>query len=229
VPRLLIVEDEAHLANGLRFNFEAEGFEVETAETGERALELLADRDFEAVVLDVMLPGIDGFEVARSLRAQGNFVPTLMLTARGRAEDVVRGFESGADDYLPKPFDLKVLLARVRGLLRRGEWLVPPVPRNVLELNGRTIDFDSLEVRHEDKVVPLTRMEASLLRYLADREGRTVARKAILDEVWGVHEDTDTRAIDNFIVKLRRYLETDPAQPRHLLTVRGIGYRFVRG
>jgi DNA-binding response OmpR family regulator len=229
VPRLLIVEDEAHLANGLRFNFEAEGFEVETAETGERALELLADRDFEAVVLDVMLPGIDGFEVVRSLRAQGNFVPTLMLTARGRAEDVVRGFESGADDYLPKPFDLKVLLARVRGLLRRGEWLVPPVPRNVLELNGRTIDFDSLEVRHEDKVVPLTRMEASLLRYLADREGRTVARKAILDEVWGVHEDTDTRAIDNFIVKLRRYLETDPAQPRHLLTVRGIGYRFVRG
>ncbi len=229
MPRLLIVEDEAHLADGLRFNFEAEGFTVDTAETGEQALRLLAQGDYAAMVLDVMLPGIDGFEVARSLRAQGNFIPTLMLTARGRADDVVRGFEAGADDYLPKPFDLKVLIARVRGLLRRSEWLAPPAPRNVVELNGRTIDFDSLELRHEDRAVPLTRMEASLLRYLVDREGRTVPRKAILDEVWGVHEDTDTRAIDNFIVKLRRYLETDPSQPRHLLTVRGVGYRFVRG
>ena len=228
MPRLLIVEDEAHLADGLRFNFEAEGFVVETAETGEQALAMTAEKNFSAIVLDVMLPGIDGFEVARALRARGNFVPTLMLTARGRVEDVVRGFEAGADDYLPKPFDLKVLIARVRGLLRRSEWLAPPAPRPILELNGRTIDFDNFELRHEGRVIPLTRMEASLLRYLVEREGRTVSRKAILDEVWGVHEDTDTRAIDNFIVKLRRYLETDPSRPRHLLTVRGVGYRFDR-
>jgi two-component system alkaline phosphatase synthesis response regulator PhoP len=224
--RVLIVEDEAHLADGLRFNFEAEGFEVEVAESGEAAMAFFEQRTTDVLVLDVMLPGISGFEVARQLREQGNFVPTLMLTARGRPEDVLKGFESGADDYLPKPFDLAILLARVRGLLRRREWMSRR-PRNVFTFRGRSIDFDNLEIRTGDRRLTLTRMEANLLRYLIEREGRIVPRKELLEEVWGVHEDTDTRAIDNFIVRLRRYLEDSASEPQHLLTVRGVGYRFV--
>lgn len=223
--RVLIVEDEAHIADGLRFNFEAEGFEVEVAETGEDALAFLEDRSADVLVLDVMLPGISGFDVARQLRAKGNFVPTLMLTARGRPEDVLKGFEAGADDYLPKPFDLSILLARVRGLLRRREWM-SQAPRNTFTFQNRTIDFDNLEIRSQDQRLPLTRMEAGFLKYLIEREGRTVSRKELLEEVWGVHEDTDTRAIDNFVVRLRRYLEESAGEPRHLLTVRGVGYRF---
>lgn len=224
--RVLIVEDEAHLADGLRFNFEAEGFEVEVAETGEAAMAFFEQRTTDVLVLDVMLPGISGFDVARQLREKGNFVPTLMLTARGRPEDVLKGFESGADDYLPKPFDLTILLARVRGLLRRREWM-SQAPRNVFAFRGRTIDFDNLEIRTGVQSLTLTRMEANLLRYLIEREGRTVPRKELLEEVWGVHEDTDTRAIDNFVVRLRRYLEDSASDPQHLLTVRGVGYRFV--
>lgn len=224
--RVLIVEDEAHLADGLRFNFEAEGFDVEVAESGEAAMEFFAQHTTDVLVLDVMLPGMSGFDVARQLRAQGNFVPTLMLTARGRPEDVLKGFESGADDYLAKPFDLSILLARVRGLLRRREWM-SRAPRSVFAFRGRTIDFDALEIRKGDQRLTLTRMEASLLKYLVEREGRTVTRKELLEEVWGVHEDTDTRAIDNFIVRLRRYLEDSASDPQHLLTVRGVGYRFV--
>lgn len=224
--RVLIVEDEAHLADGLRFNFEAEGFEVEVAESGEAAIEFFEQRTTDVLVLDVMLPGISGFEVARRLREKGNFVPTLMLTARGRPEDVLKGFESGADDYLPKPFDLSILMARVRGLLRRREWM-SRAPRSVFAFRGRTIDFDNLEIRTGGQRLALTRMEASLLKYLIEREGRTVPRKELLEEVWGVHEDTDTRAIDNFIVRLRRYLEDSASDPQHLLTVRGVGYRFV--
>jgi DNA-binding response OmpR family regulator len=226
MSRILIVEDEAHLADGLRFNFEAEGFDVDTVESGEQALDSLSAGGYDVLVLDIMLPGIDGFEVAHRLRSRGDFIPTLMLTARGRPEDVLKGFEAGADDYLPKPFDLSILLARVRGLLRRREWLAAS-PRKELVVNGRTIDLESLEIREGDRAEQLTRMEGALLKYLIERDGRTVSRKAILDEVWGVHEDTDTRAIDNFIVRLRRYLETDPSQPQHLLTVRGIGYRFL--
>jgi DNA-binding response OmpR family regulator len=224
--RVLIVEDEAHLADGLRFNFEAEGFDVEVAETGEAAIAFFEGRTTDVLILDVMLPGISGFEVARRLRESGNFVPTLMLTARGRPEDVLKGFESGADDYLSKPFELSILLARVRGLLRRREWM-SQAPRNVYRLGVHTIDFDNLEIQTGDERITLTRMEANLLRYLIERVGRTVPRKELLEEVWGVHEDTDTRAIDNFVVRLRRYLEDSPSEPRHLLTVRGVGYRFV--
>jgi two-component system alkaline phosphatase synthesis response regulator PhoP len=240
---VLIVEDEQHLADGLRFNLEAEGYQVETVSDGESALSLLLEKgkDFEAVVLDVMLPDKNGFEVASQLRAAGNFVPVLMLTARGRAEDVLRGFESGADDYLPKPFELAVLLARLNALLRRREWfqkdrrheepkIMPDNDRRqeqTFEFDGRTIDFDSLELRTPHQTVNLTLMEADLLRYLIKHEGKVVSRKAMLEDVWGLREDTDTRAIDNFIVRLRKYIEDEPAQPKHLLTVRGVGYRLV--
>jgi len=241
LSRVLIVEDEAHLAKGLRFNLEAEGHSVEVAGDGESALDRLLghkqDRPaFDAVVLDVMLPGKDGFAVAAELRAAKNFVPVLMLTARGRPEDVLKGFASGADDYLPKPFELPILLARLQGLLRRREWLQAsqtspestsqPVPDS-FSFAGRTIDFSKLELRVNGNTIQLTLMEADLLRYLVRNRGSIISRKSILEEVWGLREDTDTRAIDNFIVRLRRYIEDDPAKPKHLLTVRGVGYRFL--
>jgi DNA-binding response OmpR family regulator len=232
--RVLIVEDEEHLAAGLRFNLEAEGYVVETVGDGEAALELLlGGAGFDVVVLDVMLPGKDGFEVAKELRASGQYVPVLMLTARGRPEDVLRGFEAGTDDYLPKPFELAILLARLHGLLRRREWHSRGQRRQtnaeteVYSFGGKTIDFGALELEARGRVVRLTLMEAELLRYLVRNAGRAVSRREILEDVWNLREDTDTRAIDNFIVRLRRYVEDDPSNPRHLLTVRGVGYRFV--
>jgi two-component system, OmpR family, alkaline phosphatase synthesis response regulator PhoP len=242
MSRVLIVEDEAHLAKGLQYNLEAEGHSVAVLGDGESALDLLLGKseggkgtDFDAVVLDVMLPGKDGFAVAAELRAAQQFVPVLMLTARGRPEDVLKGFASGADDYLPKPFELPILLARLQGLLRRREWMRQSQTAHSTDgagyesfsFDGRTIDFGKLELRVNGNTIQLTLMEAELLRHLIRKEGLVVSRKSILEEVWGLHEDTDTRAIDNFIVRLRRYIEDNPATPRHLLTVRGVGYRFV--
>ena len=234
---VLIVEDEKHIADGLRYNLNAEGYDVETAGTGEEALSLLVDsrRSFDVVVLDVMLPGIDGFSLASRLRSQGHFVPILMLTARGQAQDVLRGFEAGADDYLPKPFDLGVLIARINALLRRREWFRKDRSRvaqdgdrsKTFDFGGKTIDFEALELRSGSHTVNLTLMEADLLRYLINHEGKIVSRSAILEDVWGLREDTDTRAIDNFIVRLRKYIEEEPSRPRHLLTVRGVGYKFI--
>jgi DNA-binding response OmpR family regulator len=236
--KLLIVEDEQHLADGLRFNLEAENFEVEIAADGETALDILSagDHQFDAIILDVMLPEIDGFTVARTLRESENFTPILMLTARSRPEDVLRGFESGADDYLPKPFELQIFMARLNGLLRRREWLErerslqKPAREidNIYVVNGRTIDFENLELLNNDEVIHLTLMEVKLLRYLIENSEKPVSRKTILEEVWDLHEDTDTRAIDNFIVRLRRYLEDEPNNPKILQTVRGIGYKFVK-
>jgi DNA-binding response OmpR family regulator len=243
MSHVLIVEDEAHLAKGLQYNLEAEGHSVAVVGDGERALDLLLGKSaapaaFDAVVLDVMLPGKDGFTVAAELRAAKQYVPVLMLTARGRPEDVLKGFASGADDYLPKPFELPILLARLQGLLRRREWMQQSLPPNAapaegtmeyeaFSFHGRTIDFGKLELRVNRNTIQLTLMEAELLRHLIRNEGRVVSRKSILEEVWGLHEDTDTRAIDNFIVRLRRYIEDNPSEPRHLLTVRGVGYRFI--
>jgi len=232
---VLIVEDEQHLADGLKFNLEAEGYEVETVGDGQTAIDLLTrnPRRYDAVALDVMLPGKDGFEVARELREAGQYVPILMLTARSRPEDVLRGFEAGADDYVSKPFELGILLARLSGLLRRRDWLrlsktaaqSPGV--EVFDFSGKTIDFSKLELSAGGRTVQLTLMEAELLRYLIKHEGQAVSRQKLLEDVWGLREDTDTRAIDNFIVRLRRYIEDDPSNPNHLLTVRGVGYRFV--
>ena len=228
MQRVLVVEDEHNLAEGLRFNLEAEGYGAEVVDTGEAALERLvgpARAPYDLVVLDVMLPGKDGFAVVAELRAARQFVPVLMLTARGRPEDVLKGFAAGADDYLPKPTELAILIARIGGLLRRSEWLRRA--QDQYAFDGKTIDFDTLELRVGDRTLPLTLMEANLLRYLIAHEGKAVSRKSMLEEVWGVREDTDTRAIDNFIVRLRRYIEREPSRPRHVLTVRGVGYRFV--
>jgi DNA-binding response OmpR family regulator len=234
VSRILVVEDEQHLADGLRYNLEAERHDVDLVDNGEDALTTLMVEPsrYDLVILDVMLPGIDGFHVVTELRRAQRFVPVLILTARGRTEDVLHGLESGADDYLPKPFELPILISRVRGLLRRHEWFhQSSAPSSSVgssyTFQGKVIDFEQLEVRKGEKRMPLTLMEASLLRYLVDHEGQPVARKAILGDVWSLHEDTDTRAIDNFIVRLRRYIEDYPSRPQHLRTVRGVGYRFV--
>jgi DNA-binding response OmpR family regulator len=248
MSRVLVVEDEQHLAEGLRFNLEAEGYQVELVDAGEAALETLKAEAaaFDVVILDVMLPGISGFDVVSKMRESGQFVPTLILTARGHADDVLQGFAAGADDYLTKPFELSILIARIRGLLRRREWLrasshdsphaqaaaTAPVEQSSestrsFTFGEKSVDFDRLELRVREQVFPLTLMEANVLRYLIENEGKRVSRKAMLANVWGLHEDTDTRAIDNFIVRLRRYIEDDPTRPRHLQTVRGVGYRFV--
>ncbi len=236
MSRILIVEDEQHLADGLRFNLAAEAHDVDVVADGERALQrLLAERGgYDAVILDVMLPGCDGFQVAKRLRREGEFVPILMLTARGRPEDVLAGFEAGADDYLPKPFELAILIARLRGLLRRSAWtrqMTDPAVEverpDVLTFAGNMLDLGKLELRVGEKAYHLTVMEADLLRYFVAHAGEAVSRKAILENVWNLHEDTDTRAIDNFIVRLRRYLNEDPGKPRHMLTVRGVGYKFI--
>ena len=229
--KILIVEDEQHIADGLRYNLEAEGFEARVTSDGETAIEMLGRTEFDAVVLDVMLPGIDGFEVARWMRARADYTPILMLTARGRPEDVLKGFEAGTDDYLPKPFDLDIFLARLNSLLRRREWgKKQPGPAESTEkfvVNGKTIDFENLELITSDGVTHLTLMEMKLLRFLIENEGKAVSRKTILEDVWKLQEDTDTRAIDNFIVRLRKYLEDDPANPQIVRTVRGVGYKFV--
>jgi DNA-binding response OmpR family regulator len=234
MSRILVVEDESHIAQGLRFNLEAEGHSVEIEGNGEDALQrmLAKQESFDLMVLDVMLPGKDGFTVASELRRQQNFTPILMLTARGRPEDVLSGFESGADDYLTKPFNLDILVARIGGLLRRKNWLqtasdTPPPPADEFSFAGKTVDFQKLQLRSGNQVFQLTLMETDLLRYLIRNSGRPVSRKEILEQVWDLKEDTDTRAIDNFVVRLRRYIEKDPTKPKHLLTVRGLGYQFV--
>ncbi len=261
MSRILIVEDELHLAQGLLFNLEAEGYEVSAVESGEAALEILIDRAevYDVVVLDIMLPGLNGFDVSDRLRAARNYVPILMLTARSRPEDVLKGFACGADDYLPKPFELSILIARVHGLLRRTQWqreraaqerqsaalpgtanmlqegnhesappaIAAPAAHDVFTFDGRTLDFNTLELKAPAGKIQLTLMEASLLRYFIAHRNENVSRKQILEEVWGLHEDTDTRAIDNFIVRLRRYIEDSPGVPKYLITVRGVGYRFL--
>lgn len=269
-PLIVLVEDEAHLAGGLLFNLAAEGYRTEHFADGDLALAALLAAPTSgpgapsAILLDCMLPGADGFTVARNLRDAGRFTPILMLTARSRPQDILDGINAGADDYLPKPFDLNILLVRLKSLLRRMSWqtanqttnqtasarLSPPdsLPPDLLNaasepdstatpppplphspeyaFNHRTVRFDQLELIAPNRITHLTLMEADLLRFLTDRPNQIVSRKEILEQVWRVHEDTDTRAIDNFIVRLRRYIEDDPANPQHLVSVRGIGYRF---
>jgi DNA-binding response OmpR family regulator len=238
-PLIVLVEDEEHLAQGLLFNLQAEGYRTHHESDGDSALAYLLapPENIAAIVLDGMLPGADGFTIVRALREARSYTPILMLTARSRPEEVLEGIEAGADDYLPKPFDLNILLVRLKSLLRRTAWQntatpATPPPSTVDQIdeyafNHRTIRFDALELIAPNRTTHLTLMEADLLRYLTEREGHIVSRKDILEDVWRVHEDTDTRAIDNFIVRLRRYIEDDPADPQHLVTVRGVGYRFL--
>jgi two-component system, OmpR family, alkaline phosphatase synthesis response regulator PhoP len=232
VTRILVVEDEEHLAEGLRFNFEAEGYEVAIARDGLAAVEMLGAREraVDLVILDLMLPGLSGFEVLRRARASGDFVPVLILTAKDDTEDRVRGLEEGADDYLVKPFRLDELLARTRGLLRRRRWdgVSDGLPPDPVAIGASTLYYDRFALETPSGVVNLTTREMGLLRALVDRGGEAVTRGELLESVWGLRADTRTRVVDSFVVRLRRYLEPDPARPRHLLSVRGRGYRLVR-
>jgi two-component system alkaline phosphatase synthesis response regulator PhoP len=232
--RILVVEDDAHIAEGVQFNLEQEGYEVEVAGDGRTAVEMLTQstgQPFDLVILDLMLPEMSGFEVTRRTRASGNFVAILMLTAKDDSSDIVRGLEEGADDYLTKPFRLDELLARVRVLLRRRRWdgvEATNEPLGDVVVGRAIIHFDRFSIETPEETVELTTREVGLLRALVDREGETVTRGELLQEVWGLRPDTKTRVIDSFIVRLRRYLERDPSRPEHIVSVRGRGYRFER-
>jgi DNA-binding response OmpR family regulator len=232
MARLLVVEDEAHLATGIKFNLEVEGYEVDVAEDGAQALERLASGSrgaYDLILLDVMLPGMDGFQVALALRQSGDYTPILMLTAKSLPEDVVQGLEAGADDYLAKPFDLTVLLARVKGLLRRRDWARGDGTEGPdrARIGDTEVDFTTFKLQGRGRETQLTLLEAMLLKLLVQNAGRIVSKAEILEKVWNVSPDTQTRAVDNFILRLRRYIEAEPARPRHLHTVRGAGYRLV--
>ncbi len=226
--RVLLVEDEANLAKGIEFNLGLEGYEVQVVDDGLRALDILiAPPAHELVVLDVMLPGLDGISLAQRMREAGNYTPLLMLTAKSLPEDVVQGLTVGADDYLAKPFDLPVLLARVKGLLRRRDWTRGEGDPQTVRIGDAEVDFASFEVRARGETFRLTVLEATLLKLLVQNQGRVVGKGEILEKVWNLSPDTETRAVDNFIVRLRRYIEVNPRFPRHLETVRGAGYRLT--
>ena len=226
--RVLVVEDEAHLAEVIADNLALEGYAIEVARDGEQALARATAEPPALIVLDVMLPKLDGFAVCARLRAAGSAVPVLFLTARNESDDRVRGFELGGDDYLGKPFDLRELLLRVRAILRRAQWeRAPSRAGERLVLGEAVVDFKRYEVLRGARTTKLSTKEALILRYLAERAGEVVSRTDILDRVWGYDAFPTTRTIDNFVVRLRRLVEPDPAAPRYLHTIRGTGYRLT--
>ena len=224
--RILIVDDEVHLAEGIRENLEAEGYHTEVAHDGKAGLERVRNQHFDLLVLDVMMPNMDGLTLCEQLRREGRQTPVLFLTVKNEAQDRVRGFEAGGDDYLPKPFHLQELLLRVQAILRRSAWYGGA--REALTFGGNTIDFQTYEARAWDGTShALTHKEAMILKVLSERAGGIVTREEILDRVWGYEVYPSTRTIDNFIVRLRKRFEKSPDHPLHFHTVRGVGYRFT--
>lgn len=223
---ILVVDDEAHLADGIRENLEAEGYRTKVAYDGAAGLELVRQHDFDLIILDVMMPKLDGLEVCSTLRAEGRATPVLFLTVKGAPEDRIRGLEAGGDDYLAKPFHLRELLLRVAAILRRSAWY--DASEATLEFDGNTIDFRTYQATSWDGTThSLTHKEAMILKALAERAGQIVTREDILDLVWGYEVFPSTRTIDNFIARLRKRFERNPEEPRHFHTVRGVGYRFT--
>lgn len=230
--RILVVEDEPHIAAGLKLNLELEGFSADVASSSREASHLLvSSRGYDVIILDVMLPDIDGFEFCRRLRASGNLTPVIMLTARDASDARVHGLEVGADDYMTKPFEIEELLARVRSMVRRVSWSAagdsPTKVSSKLNFGEAALDFDTHEVAVAGEPLELTRLELDLVRYFADHPGRVISRDELLAEVWGLKNYPNTRTVDNFIVRLRRYFEKDPKNPVHFLSVRGSGYKFI--
>lgn len=225
---VLLVEDEPHIAEGLIFNLQEEGYRVTHVESGEAALEHLASHSCALVVLDLMLPGMDGLDVCRRLRQENNQIPILMLTARGEEQDRIAGLSEGADDYLAKPFSLKEFLLRVTNLLRRSSWQQSDdLPANYLFGDNRINLEDGVASTRSGRI-ELTELEIRMLKIFFRKEGRILSRGELLESVWGMAPDTETRTLDNFIVRLRKYFEADPSRPKHFLTVRGRGYKFLR-
>lgn len=223
--RILVVEDDPAILRGLADNLKFESYEVLTAADGETGYRLASERKPDLIVLDLMLPRLSGYEVCRKLRAGGVETPILMLTARGEEADRVLGLDLGADDYVTKPFSIRELLARIRALLRRTQ--PPKALPDELRFDDVTVDFRSWEATRAGKPIEMTRKEFSLLRYLASREGEVVTRDELLNEVWGYENYPSTRTVDNHVAGLRAKIERDPAQPVHLRTVHGVGYKFV--
>lgn len=228
-PRLLVVEDENHLAAGLKLNFEMENYSVDLARTAREAARLLAQPGgYAAIILDVTLPDSDGFTLCRKMRASGDYTPVLMLTARTLAEDRVNGLESGADDYLTKPFELDELLARVRSMLRRQAWERRSTEiGDAYSFGDAEVDFDRHEVLVRGTSVTLTNLELELLRYFAQNPERVLSRAELLEKVWKLRDYPNTRTVDNFVMRLRRHFEEDPSKPRYFHSVRGAGYKFI--
>ena len=226
--KLLIVEDEAHIAEVVGDNLALEGYEVQICADGQEALKRVRQWRPDLVLLDVMLPGLDGFAVCAQLRSEQNSVPVLFLTARGAPDDRIRGLELGGDDFLAKPFELRELVLRVRAILKRTRWMHSPHPAgDRLVLGDCVVDFKTFQVSRQDKSTELSAKEILILRVLAERAGEVVSRTEILDRVWGYDAFPTTRTIDNFIVRLRRTIEADAQNPRYIHTVRGTGYRLT--
>ena len=225
--RVLVVEDESHIADGIRINLELEGYEVEIAQDGPTAIEMY--RDFDLIVLDVMLPGIDGLTVCQRIRREGSRVPVLFLTARDQDTDRIAGLEAGGDDYLTKPFNLRELLLRIRGMFRRQDWYNSgELVNSQLAFGASKVDFKTYEGVGPHGRMELTQKEIMLLKLLAENEGQVVSRDRILNSVWGYDVFPTTRTVDNFILRLRKYFEPDPRTPVHIHTYRGVGYKFTR-
>jgi two-component system alkaline phosphatase synthesis response regulator PhoP len=229
VGRILVVDDEINLAEGIKENLVAEGHEVTTVYHGRTALDTITEGDFDLILLDVMLPGLDGYSICEAIRADGDNTPVLFLTAKGEADDRVRGLEAGGDDYLPKPFHLKELLARVGAIMRRTRWYGSDLEAGSrLEFAGNEMDFRSFRGKDWNGIEQiLPHREAMIFKVLAESVGEVVSREAILEKVWGYDVYPSTRTIDNFIVRLRKKFERTPEEPQHFHTVRGVGYRFT--
>lgn len=225
--RILLVEDEETLAKGLEFNLMEEGYRVTCVHDGKKAIESYESQDFDLVILDVMLPFCDGFEVARCIRMKSPQMPILMLTARTRLQDRVKGLEIGVDDYMTKPFHLKELLLRIRGMLKRKAWYQSSArTKPVYRFGGNEIRFDDLTAKTGERLIRLTPHEAMVLKYLIDHKGKVVSRRELLENVWQIFSDVETRTVDNFIARLRKYFESDPARPLFIKSIRSAGYIF---
>lgn len=222
--RLFVVDDEPSMVMGLKDNLEFEGYSVETASDGTSALNSIRTNSFDLVVMDVMMPGLSGFDVCKTLRAENNATPILLLTARGQEMDRVLGLELGADDYITKPFSLRELLARIKAILRRTK---PQQPSSIQRVGQLDVDFSAQTAMRDGLEIPLTHREFELLRYLISKQGQAVSRDELLENVWGYDETPTTRTVDNFILRLRKAVEVDPANPKHILTAHGVGYKLV--
>jgi len=228
--KILLVEDDPHLAKGLQFNLEREGYEVFLVDNGASALEQLREKDFDLIVLDLMLPGLGGLEVARTIRETNIRFPILMLTAKSSKKDREIGLQAGADDYLTKPFHLPELLLRIKGILRRSEWYKEPVhDQDVFRFSEMWINFRTGKVKGVDGEFYLTTKEALVMKLLVEKKDDIVSREELLEKVWGYDPQTETRTVDNFISRLRKYFEKRPQKPVHILTMREKGYQFVSG
>lgn len=225
--KILLVEDEETLAVGLEYNLTEEGYKVVWAQDGKKALDFFKTTEFDLIILDIMLPYYDGFEVAKQIREKSQEIPILMLTARTHVDDKVHGLAIGADDYMTKPFHLQELLIRVEGMLKRKMWYKEvTISQPIYQFGENEINFENLQANAKGQVFQLTAHEAMVLKYLIQNKGKIVSRKELLEKVWNITSEIETRTVDNFIVRLRKYFEPDPAQPIFIKSIRSAGYMF---